>query len=271
MPDPIVTQNNTAPVTAVAPGGQTPVSPVPGAPAQPTPGAAAPQVNPPQPGASAPAAGQPGMVPLPALQEERSRRQALEAEVENLKRLVQPGNQPQQPVVVPGQQPLQADPRVELEKLWDTDPRKAVQVEIMYAMDWRDRVDASLNVQADQLAARFSDFNNYRSTTLGYIRSLPAHQRTQPGILEAAYHMVRGQNVDMLLQQRENELMDKYRRGEITMAQAAAPGAGSFSAPAIQTGTVQLTQEQINVANAMGLTPDQYASQIKLPPPTGAR
>lgn len=251
MPDPI-----TAPVVP-APAVAAPVTPppVPARPVQGTPPPAAPAVTP-----GAPVIPPAGMVPLPALQEERTKRQELEAEVGRLRAQVgQVQQQQHQPQAV-----AQVDPKVELEKLWDTDPRKAVQVEIMYAMDWRDRVDASLNAQADQLALKYPDFNNYRSSTLGYIRTLPAHQRGAAGILEAAYYMVRGQNVDQLLQARETELLDKYRRGEITAQQLAVP-AGSFSTPASPQGTT-LTADQLAVAGAMGMSPEAYASQIKVAP-----
>jgi hypothetical protein len=164
------------------------------------------------------------------------------------------------------QQP-QVDPRVELEKLWEDDPRKAVQTEIMYAMDWRDRIDTSLEAQADQMARKFPDFNNYRSAALGQVRSLPLNQRGGPGILEAAYFMVRGQNADAVIQQKEQELLEKYRRGEISAAGLSQP-AGSFSAPAAETGA-QITDEQARVAAAMGLTAEQYMSG-NVPGPGGA-
>ena len=250
MPDPIkpVDVNPATPVPAAT----TPAS---AKPVQPTTPAVTPAVVPSKPVDVKP---EPGMVPLPALQEERTKRQQLESEVAELRRMVT-SPQYQQPQV----QQQQVDPREELNKLWETDPRKAVQVEIMYAMDWRDRIDASLEVQADQLSRKYSDFNNYRSTTLGYIRNLPLNQRGQQGILEAAYYMVRGQNVDQLVQQREAELLDKYRRGEISAAQLSSPP-GSFSAPA-PTGGISLTAEQLAVADAMGLTPEGYASQIRTP------
>lgn len=246
----------TIPAALQTPAPAAPVTPVPASKEQGTPAPVAPQVTP------APAAVKPpdGMVPLPALQEERSKRQELEAEVARLRSQVNQPVQQQQ-----SQGIAQIDPKVELEKLWDTDPRKAVQVEIMYAMDWRDRQDATLNSQADQLAMKYGDFNNYRSSALGYVRNLPAHQRGAPGILEAAYYMVRGQNVDQLLLARETELMEKYRRGEITAQQLTQP-AGSFSAPLTAPGSVTLTQDQLAVAAAMGMTPESYASQIKLTP-----
>jgi len=134
-------------------------------------------------------------------------------------------------------------------------------MEIMYAMDWRDRIDSSLEVQADQLARKYPDFNNHRSTALGQVRGLSLNQRGSAGVLEAAYFMVRGQNVDSLLKQRETELLEKYRRGEISaQGFATPPGAFTSAAPIEQT---QLTQEQSDVAAAMGLTPEQYASAIK--------
>ena len=236
----------------------TPATPEPAKPVQPTP-----EVNP-VPGApSTPdVKPEPGTVPLAALHEERTKRQQLEAEIAQLRQ------QPMQYNAAPPPVQDQVDPRKELETLWENDPRKAVQVEIMYAMDWRDRIDTGLEQQADQLAKKYPDFNNFRSAAMGYVRNLPLNQRGANGIIEAAYLMTRGQNMDTILQQRETELIEKYRRGEIDASQLATP-AGSFSAPAPQGGTV-LSEEQKNVAAMMGLTEEGYAQSMQNKPQSGA-
>ena len=206
-------------------------------------------------------------VPLPALQEERGKRQAAESEAQQLAREVAELRQyinnvqaQQSQFQAQVQAPQQVDPRAELEKVWEEDPRKAVSMEIMYAMDWRDRIDSSLEVQADILARKYPDFNAYRSTALGQVRSLPLNQRGGQGILEATYFMVRGQNADTMIQQREAELLEKYRRGEFS-AQGLATPPGSFSSPAVDTGS-NMTEEQMRVAAAMGLSPDQYMGGV---------
>ena len=239
-----------APVVPVTPT----VTPVPAPVAQP-----APVVRPGVP--ATPAAVQPPTtVPLHELQQERDRRQGLERELENLRRAPQ-----QQPPVQQAYVPIaQVDPAKELAQLWDTDPRKAVQVEIMYAMDWRDRVESNLNVQADQLAAKYPDFNNYRSQALGYVRTLPAHQRGAPGIIEASYQMLRGQTADSVWQQREAELLAKFQRGEFTAQQLQQP-AGGYSAPPVQAGQVTLSDQQLAAARMMKMSPEDYAKNIKMP------
>lgn len=254
MPEPIVPAATPIQAAPAAPAMPAPAAVVPVPAAQPKP------VTPasPAPGQPAPA---PTMVPLPALQEERDRRQALQAELDTLRRQN----------LAPQQQPqaiAQVDPRVELEKLWENDPRKAVQVEIMYAMDWRDRQEASLNSQADQMALKYPDFNNYRSAALSHIRSLPAHQRGMAGIMEASYYMVRGQNMDQYVQQREQEWLARYQQGQAP-AGFQMPAAGGYSAPAVQAGTVMLNADQLKVAEMMGLTPEMYASQITMQAPAG--
>jgi hypothetical protein len=206
-------------------------------------------------------------VPLPALQEERARRQeeqsarqSLEAEVAELRRLVNNTQMQQQFVQQPQPIAPRVDPREELNKTWEEDPRQAVQLEIMYAMDWRDRIDSGLEVQADALARKYPDFNNFRSVALGQVRSLPLNQRGSQGILEAAYFMVRGQNTDSIIQQREQELLERYRRGDFNAA-GLATAPGSFSTPSAVEG-VALSQDQLNTAYAMGLTPEQYKSAM---------
>jgi len=229
-----------------------------------------------KPGEPTPGAEQPGVpptsaqkeVPITALHEERDKRQSAEAttatlqqEISDLKQqqFQYQQNQYQQPQ----QQQNQVDPKAELEALWEEDPKKAVRVEIMYAMDWRDRIDSGLEVQADELARRYPDFNNYRSVALGQVRSLPLNQRGGQGILEASYFMVRGQNTDKIVKDQEAELLEKYRRGEIS-AQGLATPPGSFSAPAPVQGNAA-TQEQINVANVMGMSVEDYMANQQAP------
>lgn len=262
MPDPL-------------PGAQVPATPAPAAqpaaakPAVPSPAPAAPQVQPPaavKPAAPAtPAPAQPAtMVPLHELQQERDRRQQLEAELGKLRQPAQP--QYQQPPVQQQYVPVAGiDPKAELEKLWDTDPKQAVRVEIMYAMDWRDRVENNLNLQADQLAAADPNFNTFRSQALNYVRTLPAHQRGAPGILQASYQMLRGQNVDQIVAQREAEWMARVQRGEITAQQLQQPAGGGYTAPVATPGGT-LTAQQLAAAQAMKIDPVEYAKYIKLQP-----
>ena len=258
MPDPI-------PAAQVVPGAPA-AAPVPAAPKPAvSPAPAATPVQPPpvvKTGAPAsPAQVQPPVttVPLHELQAERDKRQQLQAELDSLRR----PQQPQQPPVQQAYVPIaQIDPKVELERLWETDPKQAVRVEIMYAMDWRDRVENNLNLQADQLAVKYPDFNNFRSQALSYVRTLPAHQRGAPGIIEASYQMLRGQNVDQILQQREAEWMARVQRGEITAQQLQQPAGGGYSAPPA-TGATVLTPQQMAAAQAMKMDPNEYAKHIR--------
>jgi hypothetical protein len=207
-------------------------------------------------------------VPLQALQEERGKRQEavsnadqLSQELAELRRVVSEGQQQQQSFQQQQQQQQpQVDPRVELDKVWEDDPKQAVRMEIMYAMDWRDRQDSNLEIQADALARKYPDFNNHRSAALGQVRSLPLNQRGGEGILEASYLMSRGQNVDSLMQAREQELLEKYRRGELNAEGLATPP-GSYGAPSANTG-VQATDDQMKTASMMGLTTEQYMSAV---------
>lgn len=259
------------PTPTPAPAVPTPAvnPPVPAQQVQPTPAVA------PRPGAPVvPASGQTPpatTVPLHELQQEREKRQQLQTELDNLRRGPAPQQQQyQQPPVQQAYTPVAGiDPKKELEHLWETDPRKAVQVEIMYAMDWRDRVENNLNLQADHLSQRFPDFNNFRSQALSYVRTLPAHQRGAPGIIEASYQMLRGQNVDQILQQREQEWLAKYQRGELT-GQILQQPVGGQSTPVQMPGGTELTQQQIAAAQAMRMDPTEYAKHIKLSP-GGAR
>jgi len=239
-------------VAPATPGSVKPVSPEPAKTVQPAP-AAQPGVTPKPEGDK-----EQDRVPLATLMEERSKRQALEAEVALMKQ--QMTGQTSQF----GQQNLQQPPvnqiAQEIDKLWDTDPRKGVQAEIMMAMDWYDRTNNSIDQQADILAGKYTDFNTWRSNATRYVRALPLQQRSQPGVLEMAYFIVRGQNVDTLLQQQNADLMAKFQTGELAGMVSTPPG--SVGSPAPHSG-VQLSEEQRAAAAAMGVPEEEYVKYVK--------
>jgi hypothetical protein len=147
----------------------------------------------------------------------------------------------------------------QLEHLWETDPRKAVQTEILAAMNWYDRINADVDSQEDQVASKYPDFNNYRSEVRGYIRQMPPDQRGKPGVVELAYYAVRGQKVDQLIEANTRELLRKIQAGEAVQGL----GGGTFSAPPVQPGVVTLTPEQQAVARAMHMDDASYIKHMK--------
>lgn len=245
MPDPIKAGTPPAPAPAAPPA--VPPAPVP----TPPPAAL-------KPGES-PAAGvpQPNMVPLTALQEEREKRQSLQSEVEQLKRIVGQnvlydinGN----PVAPPVQQQPQVDPiRAEVEKLWESDPRKAVQTELMMAIDWYDRQNASMDAQEAEASARYQDFNDYRNAARRYVRSLPIQQRNQQGVWDAAYYFARGQKVDDIVARERESLTNKFRAGEFPPNLPA----GAFTPPPVASA-VSLSADELKVCEVMGIKPEEY-------------
>ena len=218
----------------------------------PTPGAE------PKPGVT-PTPGEPKgeTVPLAALMDERGKRQTLEAEVTLMKQQQQ----------VPGQQmpgtPMQQPPNnqmEEIDKLWDTDPRKGVQAEIMMAINWFDQTNNAIDHQADALSGKYADFSKWRSDATRYVRGLPLNQRSQQGVLEMAYFIVRGQNVDGILKQQNDDLMAKFQTGELAGMISTPPGTVGSPAP---VAGVQATQDQVTAATAMGMTIEDYMSNVK--------
>lgn len=205
-------------------------------------------------------------VPLAALHEERQRRQELQAELDVLKQIAGdnvlfdingrpvPQSQQQQQVSPQGDTQVNA----ELEKLWESDPRKAVQVEIMAAMSWRDNMETQVDNQVLAAGSKYQDFNEYEGTVRQYIRSLPLEQRSKPGVVDLAYFVVKGQNANNAVERARQEMMRKLQAGN--QVQGLQPGARS--APPQPKGA-QLTDEQMRVADAMGLTPEQYMSAMK--------
>jgi tellurite resistance protein len=210
---------------------------------------------------------------LSALQEERAARQeeqaktaGLQTQLDQLQQYVQQiapqqGNAgttyPQAGQVAP--QGTNADQRARIDKLWAADPKQAVQAEIDASLVQYDQVSAQVEAQANFLAQKHPDFNNYRTTAMNYIRTLPYSQRAQDGIVELAYMVARGQNVDSVVQAREAELMEKFKTGQL---------AGALHQPAGATGTPitpqagQITADQHAAAQAMGLSDEDYIANM---------
>lgn len=241
-----------------APTGVIPATPAAAPAAQPTPGA----VN---PGATTPPVAKPvesGTVPIAVMHEERTKRQSLEREVEQLRESVQQRAYEQQHQPPPQQAPQQGMSAEQVNQMWEENPRKAVQAEIMQHAAWRDSIEAGVSQQSAMLQNKYTDFNDYRQNAETYVRSLPLEQRANPRVMEMAYFVVRGQNVDKVLEKQKTELWTQFQQGGGTPAAVAMPAAGTYSAPPVVPGTVQLTPEQATAASAMGLTPEAYASAI---------
>ena len=267
MPEPTVV------APAVKPQEPAPVKPpVPAAQVTPPPAAIPPVTPSPaaKPAGVTPAPAQEGtMVPITALHEEREKRQQMQSQLDAMKKVMSnnvlfdmngnPVMQQQQP-----QQPQQQAYQQEMDKLWESDPRKAVQAEIYAAMSWRDRVDASVEGQAAEVASKYPDFNTVRPDVMNYIRTLPIEQRDKPGMIEAAYYFIRGQKVDNIIAQKqremESEYMRKFQAGEL----ASMLPPGSVGTPPAPQGQVILTEDQKKAAAAFRIPEAEYVKWMKV-------
>jgi hypothetical protein len=203
-------------------------------------------------------------VPITALHEEREKRQALQAQLDALKATV--GTQVHYdaygnpiPVQAAPQVSQQNDVARQLDTLWETDPRKAMQTELQLAVQWYDSVNMQLDTQENEAIKKFPDYMNYRSEVKTYLNRLPLNQRSTPRIVETAYFAVKGQYVDRIIAENQTKLLDKIKRGEQIQGLGAA---GTSSVSNVPKGT-QLTPEQKSVAAAMGLTEDDYIKHMK--------
>ena len=212
-----------------------------------------------------------GQVPIHALHEEREKRQALQAETQTLKEQMQEmksamahmqqgNNQSIQPtgINVGGQIYPQQQSNRNLEELWESNPRQAMQTEIMMAVNWYDKVSTQLDSQEESLASKYPDFNSYRPEVRKYLRTLPAAERAKNGVVELAYFLVRGQNSEKIWDKRQTDLLDKIRRGE--EVQGLRVGTTSVSA---QPKATKVTSEQHNVAVAMGMSDEEYLKNVR--------
>lgn len=210
-------------------------------------------------------------VPISAMHEERDRRQAAEAkytelqsEIQSLKAMVnqyQPG-QPPQPQFQPFQQPqqfqtpYQAAPqpiKEQIDALWQEDIRKGFQAEMMAMMQYQNQVAAKVEQEADFIRSKAPDFSNYESKVKSYIRTLPLEHQAQPNIVQAAYLMMRGQDTDNIIKQKEAEIIKRYQGG------AAATGmTGTFGSPNPASNDTTLSQDEMLAAQALGMKPEDY-------------
>jgi len=202
------------------------------------------------------------MVPLAALHEERDKYKGLRGEFDLFKQNVaamqitpqmQPQTQPYQQFQQPQQQQQQQQPDAQLAELYETDPRRAMQVEMQSMLGWYDSQNAALDVQMDEVQGKFSDFGNYRSDVRKYLRNVKPEQRGTPGIVETAYYLAKGLKADDLTKTAQEQTMAKVVAGQ----QVQGITTGSSSGYVDQSGP-KLTEDEVRVAAAMNLTPEQY-------------
>ena len=225
-----------------------------------------PQAGLPASGSPAPEAGATGTepdktVPLAALHEERDKRQALQAEtlalkeqldgLQRMSQFQQPSAGTQHGTVYPQQQ---TDPRQQINELWESDPRKALQAELMMGFQWYDQVNSQLDIQEADVAFKHPDFNQYRNDVRRYVRALSPGDRAKPGVVELAYFACRGQKVDDIVKERQQELLDKLKRGE----QVQGFDYGSAAGTPPPKPKAALNEEEKKVAAAMNMTEAEY-------------
>ena len=211
-----------------------------------------------------------GKIPLAALHEEREKRQSLQAQLDQMtgvlegmgvkfdqnNQVVQPQQQFGQNQQQPGYFDQFGTPTnndQQMQELWDTDPRKAMQGEMLMAMDWRDKVDSAMNSQINIASVKHKDFNTYRNDIEGHLKSLPVNQRANQGIVEAAYYLVKGQKVDSIVEEAQRDIYGKIQRGE--QIQGLSNTTSSATTP---SNAATLSQQEKAAAGAMGLSEAEY-------------
>ena len=200
-------------------------------------------VKPPEPGAST----DPSKL-LAALHEEREKNRELAARLETQ----------QLPMGQPQPAPTGKTIQQELDELWETDPRKAVQTEMMYGFKWYDGVNSALDSQRAGLRAKYPDFNQYETQAMNYVRTLPLNQRAMNGVVEAAYFLQKGQSSDSIYQSAMQEIIRKMQAGE--SIQGLPSGIPPVGGP---VPGAKLTDQELAVAAAMGISPEDYMKNRK--------
>lgn len=210
-----------------------------------------------KPGTPAPASKEPEKtVPLAALHEEREKIRSLREEIESLKAVVH--NRPYTPEAAPQPSRTQLNQQ-QMDQMWESDPRRAMQAEIGMAINWFDQASAEVDNQADAVATKYTDFNTYRSDVMRHLRVLPLESRNRPGVVEAAYFYVKGQKADNLVNLSREELISRIRAGERVQG---LDGAYTSSGPApVVKG--EPTQDQIRMAANMRIPIDEYMRNVR--------
>lgn len=219
-------------------------------------------------GSAAPnAAGTNNMVPLSALQEEREKRQTLASELETLKTQVATltagaanGNT-NGSAGAPAGNNGSADPNLDyvrqLDGLWREDPRRAMQAELMMAINWQDQVNATVDEQLESLAAKNKDFGAHQAEVRRHLRKLPLEQRAKPGVAEAAYYMVKGRTSDSAARTEAERLLKQ--QADAAAAQGITGGSSGGGAPAAGG----LSPEEKAAAAALGISEVEYLKYRK--------
>jgi len=212
-------------------------------------------------------------VPIAALHEERQKRQTADAKLAQLTALF--GDKfkiDEQGNIVPIQQtpgsPTPQAPQTqeqyvkELNKAWEEDPRKAVNMEMMMALNWYDSLTTSIETQKDVVRAKYPDFGNFENEVSRHLKKLPMDQRAQAGAVELAYLVAKGSKADSMLQSEKDkavaELIKRIQAGE----QIQGITGGTVSVPSSTSGP-KPTSEQIQAANAMGMKIEDYMKYSK--------
>lgn len=212
--------------------------------------------------APAPGNSAPNMVPISALHEEREKRQAMNTELEALRAQLSAASVQNTPQAAPVQTYEESAPNTraleELDYLWRENPRAAMQKELMLAMTWRDQVEENVSTQMANMAATHKDFNTYRDEVQKQLRRLPIEQRTKPGVIEAAFYMVRGKQAESLGKTEAEKALNKYKAGE--GISGSVPGASSGGGTPNSTG---LSIEEKSAAAALGISEQEYMKHKK--------
>ncbi len=270
------------PVNVVNPG-QSPTPPATNTPSNPgspaSPASSKPEDVKPA-GTGAPAAGagdkppETTTVPIAALHEERTKRQALDTKLAQLQalfgdkfRVDEQGNvvsiqtAPASPASP--QAPMTQEQFLkQLEKTWEEDPRKAVNMEVMMALNWYDSLNSVLESQKDVVRAKYQDFGTFEGEVNRHLKKLPMDQRSQVGAVELAYLVAKGSKADSMLQSEKDkavaELIKRIQAGE----QIQGITGGTISVPSSTSGP-KPTQDQVAAANAMGMKIEDYMKYQK--------
>lgn len=221
-------------------------------------------------------------VPITALHEERDKRQALQAQLNNMNAALASkgievefdasGN-----VVVKNPDPDPAPAgtgtplnngmtREQLEAMWETDPKAAMRAELMTGLTWLDGVNMQLRLVEAEFAKKHPDYAQHQTEILKYLAKVSPAQRADPSIIQVAYNAVRGSssNLDALIEAKVQEKLALMGKGNSAHAAAGIPFGGSSGSGSGAAGDVgKLTTDQIAVAAAMGMSPEEYAKYVR--------
>lgn len=158
-------------------------------------------------------------------------------------------------VVVPNYNaPTQPTQPAQIDELWDTDQRKAMETTMASGFEWYDKMNRQINSEKNTLRRDPSagkQFGELEGEVDNYLNKVPIQDRGKPGVVKVAFNMVRGAHIDEYIKKAKEDVSQSALDKESLQTPSGSVKLGGK--------TVQLTKDELTIAAKGGITPEDYA------------